>query len=74
MGTRLYHPRAVEALAIWEAIRYAGRAIGVQQFDILASSNPSIERFIRDFAGHLTVAFVVDYERPSVSRDIRRVV
>lgn len=65
--------RGAGALAIWEAIRYAGGTLALQQFDILASSNPFIERFIRDFAGRLTVTFMVNYERPSFLRDVRRV-
>jgi Acetyltransferase (GNAT) domain len=65
--------RGAGALAIWEAIRFASSTLGLQQFDILAAGSPSIERFIRDFAGRLTVAFMVDYSRPSFSRDVQRV-
>lgn len=70
-GTAGTH-RGAGALAIWEAVRYAGN-LGLQRFDILASSIPLIDRFIRDFGGLLTVAFIVDYQRPSLSRDVKRV-
>jgi GNAT acetyltransferase-like protein len=70
-GTDAAH-RGAGALAIWEAIRYAGSALRLQRFDILCSSIPSIERFIRDFGGVLTPAFIIKYERPSFSRDVQR--
>ena len=71
-GTAAVH-RGAGALAIWEAIRYAGSTLSLQRFDILASGLPAIERFMRDFGGSLTPAFIVSYERPSFSRDLRRV-
>ena len=68
--------RGAGALAIWEAIRYAGKTLGLRQFDIMASSIPSIERFMRDFGGSLTPVFIVSWQRPqrpSFLRDLLRV-
>ncbi len=64
--------RGAGALALWEAIRYAGSTVGLQRFDVLSAHMGAFERFHRDFGGRLTVAFIVDYERPSFSRDVRR--
>jgi Acetyltransferase (GNAT) domain len=64
--------RGAGALAIWEAIRYAGGVLGLQRFDLLGGGLGPIEQFMRDFGGRLTVTFVVHYERPSFSRDVRR--
>ena len=66
--------RGAGALAIWEAIRYAGSALGLSRFDLLGGGLGPIEQFMRDFGGLLTVTFVVHYERPSFSTDVRRVV
>ena len=64
--------RGAGALAIWEAIRHAGSTLGLSRFDLLGGGLGLIERFMRDFGGRLTVTFVVHYERPSLSRDVRR--
>jgi len=71
-GTTAAH-RGAGALAIWEAIRYAGNTLRLQQFNLLASSLFPIEQFMRDFGGYLTLAFIVRYERPSFSKDLRKI-
>jgi len=63
-GTTAAH-RGAGALAIWEAIRYAGSRLRLQQFNLLASEVRLIERFMRDFGGYLTPTFIVRYQRPS---------
>ena len=65
--------RGAGALAIWEAIRYARNTINLPRFDLLAGPIGT-ERFMRDFGGLLTMAFIVDYERPSFARDVRRAI
>jgi len=65
--------RGAGALAIWEAIRYVGNTLRLQQFNLLASEVRRIERFMRDFGGYLTPAFIVSYERPSFSKDPQKV-
>lgn len=72
-GASVAHRGAV-ALAFWEAIRYAGSTLGLRQFDMLGAGVGPIERFMRDFGGRLTVSFVADYQRPSLSRDVRRAI
>jgi Acetyltransferase (GNAT) domain len=67
--------RGAGALAMWEAIRHAGSHLGLRRFDFLAGGRlGQIERFMRDFGGRLTVAFIAEYQRPSFSRDARRAV
>jgi len=71
-GTAAAH-RGAGALAIWEAIRYAGNILGLQRFDMLAGGWGPVERFMRDFGGYLTVAFIVHCQRPPPSRALERV-
>jgi hypothetical protein len=72
-----YHPesshRGAGALAIWNAIRYAGEALELQQFDFVGSTVRPVERFFRDFGGFLIPTYVVNFQHPSLSRDLRRV-
>jgi hypothetical protein len=63
--------RGAGALAIWEAVRYAGATLGLQRFDFLAAGMPKIERFMRDFGGHLTPYYFIGWERPSLSRSFK---
>jgi hypothetical protein len=72
-GRNVAH-RGAGALAIWNAIRYAGKNLGLPKFDMIAAGDLPLERFLRDFGGHLMVAFVANYQRPSFSRDVKRVI
>ena len=64
--------RGAGALAIWNAVRYAGSVLGLGKFVMLAAGDLPLERFTRDFGGHLTATFHVRYDRPSFSRDVKR--
>jgi Acetyltransferase (GNAT) domain len=70
-GLSMLH-RGGGALALWEAIRYAGGKAGVGKFDLLAAGMTTAERFMRDFGGTLTLAFSVEYHQPSLARDAKR--
>jgi hypothetical protein len=65
--------RGAGALAIWEAVRYTGTNLGLQRFDFTGSTIRPIERFFRDFGGILTPTYVVDFQHPSLSRDMHRI-
>jgi Acetyltransferase (GNAT) domain len=66
--------RGAGALALWEAIRYAGSTLNLRQFDLLAAESGPGEGFAREFGGHLTVAYNVNYERLSFSREVKRAI
>lgn len=70
-----YNPeghRGAGALAIWQAIRYAGTSLGLQHFDFLGSHVKQLERFFRDFGGVWTPTYNVSWERNTFSSDLRR--
>jgi hypothetical protein len=66
--------RGAASLAIWEAMRYAGNSLGLKKFDFAGGNMRLLERFFRDFGGILTPIYVVDFQLPSLSRDLHRVV
>jgi len=65
--------RGAGALAIWEAIQFSARSLGLPLFDFEGSTIQSIERFFRDFGGILTPSYTVTWKRRSLQRDINRV-
>jgi hypothetical protein len=49
--------RSASALAIWEAMQFASRELGLKEFDFEGSNIPQIERFFRKFGGVLTPCY-----------------
>ena len=53
-------------LALWDAITFTKKELGLPEFDFEGSMVPAIEKFFRLFGGTFTPYFSVQYVKPSV--------
>ena len=52
------------ALAMWRAIQFTKRELGLAEFDFEGSMLPNVERFFRKFGGTLYPTYSIAYEPP----------
>ena len=52
------------SLAIWEAIKFAKKELGLAEFDFEGSMIPQLEQFFREFGGQLTPFYTVRWLKP----------
>jgi len=59
------------ATAMWEAIKFTKRELGLNQFDFEGSMIPQIEQYFRKFGGRLAPYYSVSWIRPSIMKPFR---
>jgi hypothetical protein len=55
--------RGASALAVWEAIKFTKKELGLSEFDFEGSMIPEIEQFFREFGGILTPRYSVTWRK-----------
>lgn len=61
------------ALAMWSAIQFTARELGLGEFDFEGSMLPPVERFFRKFGGALLPTYTVSWQaRPSLAGRVAR--
>jgi len=58
--------RGARAIAMWEAIKFTRRELGLNQFDFEGSMIQPVEQFSRKFGGELTPYYSVSWMKPYI--------
>jgi len=56
--------RGASAIAVWEAIKFTKKELGLNEFDFEGSMIPEVEQFFREFGGKLTPRYSVIWRKP----------
>lgn len=60
------------SLALWRAIEFTSKKLGLPEFDFEGSAIPAVEQFFRKFGGTLTPHYTVRYSQPLPPPSLRQ--